>query len=202
MPDVPIATAKCLPANVLFGNPISFTVPLAADIACAGNQVYIPLGHTVPVAPATCEALRGLHAHSLNHPILDPQYFDEPVQVNRVYVIGVDGDGNMVYGEAKDNTINGEVLLTYPDSMITTRAMAEIVATNILAKARLSDPRGQIRIPVHCGLELWDVVKINDTYCDQDNTLFRVSGWTTTYQAFIPGRQEAKYEQIVRLTAV
>jgi len=51
-------------------------------------------------------------------------------------------------------------------------------------------------------MELWDVIKIDDAICNQDDDLYRVAGWQFTYQVYIPNQQESKYEHIVKLTAV
>ena len=182
-------------------NNMVFTVPLC-EITSVGLQPYFNLYFTVPVCDLTCRGIEGLHTHNLNHPIIKPEYFDTPKLVNRVYVVGVDADGNTVYGEAKDATINGEVLQIYPDSIINTKADTDTIAANILAKARLSAQRGQIQIPPALQMELWDVIKINDTICNQASSLYRVAGWQFTYQAFIPNVQEAQYTQLVKLTAV
>ncbi len=198
---VPVCALGVRCARPLLTNDINFDVPLC-EATCATLQVYIPMNFTVPICALTCTPLQVSHTHALNHPIIKPEYFDAPKLVNRVYAVGIDADGNMVYGEAKDTTINGEELQIYPDSMISTQADAGTIAANILAKDRLNAERGQILIPPAIHQELWDVIKINDTVCNQSNTTYRVSGWTLTYQSFIPNQQEAKYEQLMKLTAV
>lgn len=204
LPDhtVPLATTSSVrvarPLLVAGGD---FTVPLC-EVICAGLQPYHDLSFTVPICAVTCTPLQGLHAHNLNHPIIRPEYFDEPKLVNRVYVVGVDADGNTVYGEDKDSSINGEVLQIYPDSMITTTDDANTIAAYILDKARINAPRGQITIPPAIQMELWDVIKIDDSICNQSSALYRVAGWQFNYSVFIPNRQEADYKMTVNLTAV
>jgi len=199
---IPIATTSSVRlARPYLGVDLHFDVDVC-EIDCVGLQPYFPLGFTVPICAITCMALQGIHSHLLNHPIIKPEYFDAPRLVNRVYAVGVDTDGNTVYGEAKDAAIEGEVLQIYPDSMIPTQADAETIAVNILAKARLGAPRGQILIPPAIHQELWDVIKINDTICDQTNATYRVAGWTFVYQPFISNQQESRYEHLVKLTAV
>ncbi len=204
--DPDFETIAVCAADVRLARPLliaggGFDVPICA-IDCVGLQPYIPLGFIIPICAITCTPLQGLHTHLLNHPIIKPEYFDEPRLVNRVYVVGIDADGNTVYGEAKDTTINGEVLQIYPDSMIPTKADAGTIATNRLAKDRLNAERGQILIPPALQMEQWDVIKIDDTYCNQGNTTYRVAGWQFVYQPFISKFQDAKYEQLVKLTAV
>jgi len=198
---VPICAIAVRMAALYFENTVPFTVPIC-EIDCTGLQPYVNLSFTIPICSIDCTPIQGLHSHLLNHPIISPEYLDEPKLVNRVYVVGVDADGNTIYGEDKDTTINGEVLQIYPDSMITTADDADTIAGNILAKARLSAPRGQITIPPALQMELWDVIKIDDAICNQDDDLYRVAGWQFTYQVYIPNQQESKYEHIVKLTAV
>jgi len=199
--SVPVCAITIRLANIYFDNTVPFTIPICA-IDCECTQPYYGHFIIVPICVITCAAIQGLHAHLLNHPILNPEYFDEPKLVNRVYVVGVNSDGNTVYGEDKDALIEGEVLQIYPDSMINTRSDAETIAGNIRTKARLTVPRGQITIPPAIQMELWDVIEIDDEICNQSDALYRVAGWMFNYQTFIPNRQEAKYEMIVKLTAV
>jgi hypothetical protein len=120
------------------------------------------------------------------HAIVKAQYFDTPVQLNRMYLIGIDDKGNPLYAEAKNNTaisLYGEKLRIVPEPMVSTRAVGLDVSTNMLNGIRLRDHRGSIHIQPNCGIEMWDVVEIDDETCNQSHTKYRVGGYRLRYEA-------------------
>lgn len=127
------------------------------------------------------------------------EYGESPRQINRVVIVGMDDDSNHVMGQAKDTTINGEMLDPYYESMVTTSANAETVADNMLAKQRLMINRGQIVITSHPGLEQWDVINCIDADCNQA-ARFRIAGMQFYYQSSTLGQY--RHEHILQLTGV
>jgi hypothetical protein len=129
-----------------------------------------------------------------------------PRLINRVMVIGVDADSNLVYGEAKDVTINGEMLDPITEAAITNTTDANTVAANVLAKERLNTNLGQILINPNCGVEQWDPIAIRDKWANQGSGIiganYRVAGWSLSYQAYVAGVQNSKYEMLIDLTAI
>ncbi len=130
--------------------------------------------------------------------IYEAKILSLPRITNRVYVVGVDADGNNVFAEATNSEIP-EILRVHSDSMITTEANAESVAANILAKGRLTADRGSILISPNCGKEVWDVIQINDSGCNQTNANYRVTGWVFTYNTL---QETGVYQMNLRLTSV
>jgi TusA-related sulfurtransferase len=77
-------------------------------------------------------------------------------------------------------TLVGERLEVIHDPAVTSATIAGYVAIAVLAKARLDGKKGQITVPPHCGLELWDVVSVFDNAANQ-NINYRVCGYTFEY---------------------
>jgi len=174
---------------------------VAAATGTGVGIAILAIGDTIisepPAATGTGEGRAPRVACIVAHAILRPQYFEEGRLINRVYVVGTDRDGNMVYGEAIDNSINGEKLQIQTIPALTSYSEAQSVASNILSKTRLFAERGRITIPPNCGIELYDVIEINDTVCNQTTENYRVSGWLTVYRP-----TSGEYYQIVGLTSV
>lgn len=181
---------------------ITVSVPLAGmaiDGLAAGTTGDITI--SVPLANMAVEQLGIDLVQILAHYISNPRYLSLGKAVNRVYIVGSDDDGNMVFGEAKDSSINGEILRVFPESMITSSATANTVATNILNSERLNAQRGEISVAPNCGMEVWDTIQITDSVCNQ-STNYRVAGWTFYYSPYIPNLKEAVYRHVIKLTSV
>ncbi len=58
--------------------------------------------------------------------------------------------------------------------------MADAVAANVLAKARLGSKKADITIPPHCSIELWDVVNSYDEYGNQAGN-YRIAAYVFDY---------------------
>jgi hypothetical protein len=199
---IPIATAagrayapNIITSSVIFVEDAATAVAMALDPICV-NETVITLAD-----PATASglAIAPVHSYVLSHGIHEGRYRELPMMVNRVYVVGLDRDANMVYGESKDSALiseYGERFVPYADSLIDNTADALEVAANIRAKARLNETLGVIRIPPNIGQELWDVVNVNDSPCAQVDAKYRVSG----YQLIFDPRQEM-YHHVIGLTA-
>ena len=116
---------------------------------------------------------------------LDGRYITETPPINTAYVIGRDSDGNPVYGTSKDQTeidLVGQRLDFTQELSIPTEDEAEDVAEAMLEKARLSNSRGFILANPHCGVELWDVIAVNDTLCAQAKTRYRITAISFDYE--------------------
>jgi hypothetical protein len=133
------------------------------------------------------------------HSILEAEYFEESPQVNRAFIVGVDLTGGNVTGNAitsAEASLVGERLDVRHDTNVTSAAAAAYAASAVLDKARLDGRKAKITVPLHCGLELWDVVSIVDVPANQA-TFYRVSGYTLE----IDTRQN-RYAQYLELAAV
>ncbi len=138
----------------------------------------------------------------LAHWISQGQYVAQPIKTNRVYVVGSDVNSNLIFGTAinsTDITQYGEVLKIITEAAISTTANANTVAANVLSNARFNTNRGQATILPNCGMEVGDVVYINDTVANQVAQKYRVMGFDFTYD---PTQQTTKFEHVIRLTAV
>ncbi len=183
--DIPVSSAILRPRplqKVIAGHIID--LPLN-DISCAPKALAgYYYGITLPCSTATATPLKIEIDRGTVHQIYaKPEYFAMPTKINRVYVIGIDTSDRMVYGEAKDGTINGEELRTNPDSMITSTADANTVAANILAKERLNVLRGQFPAIPNCGLEVYDPVSLTDSSANQTAASYRVAGWNYEFDS-------------------
>ena len=117
------------------------------------------------------------------HVILSANYSVGAPDVNRTFVVGMDAAGGQVSASAitqADVDLVGERMDARHDPAIHTAAVAAAVASAMLAKLRLDGRRAELVIPLHCGLELWDVLAVVDTVANQ-NTLYRVTGYQLEY---------------------
>lgn len=130
------------------------------------------------------------------HVIWDAAYFIEAPEINHAYVVGTDSTGVQVSGSAVLSAhvdLVGERLAAHHDPAVSTSTVAAAVAAAQLAKARLDGSRAQITVPPHCGVELWDVVNIDDDIANQAQN-YRVSGYIMEYRAGV-------YRHIIDLCA-
>ncbi len=152
---------------------------------------------TAPLAIMSIEQRGNDVIQILAHQIYKGKYLALPRIVNRVCVLGMDINGNMVFGDAKDAVINEEILRLISESMISSSTEATTVATNILSKERLKADRGNILVIPNCGMESWDAISLTDSVCNQSSASYRVGGWQFTYDS-----AKAKYEHVISLTSV
>lgn len=134
------------------------------------------------------------------HFLLDASYQAQPYPINRVLVIGRDGDGNQVSGadeDAAEIALVGERLDLQYHPTITTAALAAQAADAALAKARLQAKDGFITLPPNCGVELFDVITVYDELCCQEGISFRVVGIRLVYNP-----TDQQYYQQLSLGAV
>jgi hypothetical protein len=179
----PVATvAAAAPAPTVF---LGTTVTISAPVATASVQAFtVVAGPLTGVTVAAPCALASSQAYTVSttvlfHVILEAEYLQEAPDVNRAYVIGQDAAGSLVSGSAitqGDVDLCGERMEAQHDPAIATAAAAASVAGAVLAKSRLDGKRGKITIPPHCGLELWDVVRIDDEGCNLSGD-YRVTGY-------------------------
>jgi len=132
------------------------------------------------------------------HIILEAYYDFESQEVNRSYVVGQDAAGSSVNGSAitqGEVDLVGERLEVQHEPAATTAGVAASVAAAVLARNRLNAKSGQVTLPPHCGLELWDVLDIDDTGCNQSAT-YRVTGYTFEFDV-----KQALYQHQIALSA-
>uniref|UniRef100_A0A6M3K4T6 Carbohydrate-binding module family 96 domain-containing protein n=1 Tax=viral metagenome TaxID=1070528 RepID=A0A6M3K4T6_9ZZZZ len=136
----------------------------------------------------------------LFHGVLEAQYYDEPVFPNRIYMIGRDRDGNMVYGTdsgTSDIAESGIRFLPYPDDMVITTADAASVAANVRAKLRLEADRGEITVYPNIGSQIWDALSTTDSSAYQSGAKYRVAGYRIVYD-----KDTETFQQTIKLTGV
>ncbi len=177
------STSKALPLTVRYG--IKIDLPTATSTSMA-NVFGINSIVTLPTATTTSAALVFDAVRVLYHQIKQkPNYNSEPMEPNYVYVIGIDDDGNKVFGTASDAADIALVDRKYwflPDTMITSTDDAESIADIALAGLRLSENRGDMSVHrCNIGAEQFDMVSITDTTGNQSAVKYRISGWTLTY---------------------
>jgi len=132
-----------------------------------------------------------------DHVILDGRYGIANLNVNRVYVVGSDDEGNPVYGLATNQDeidIIGQRLDINVMLSIPTESQAQSVAQAILDKHRLTGKPGFITIPPNCGVELWDVIQLTDELCNQNADNYRVLGVRFEYE---PKRSRYEHKLIL-----
>jgi hypothetical protein len=201
----PTATVICegkAPSIPMQPTTVTLTAPATATATAIAPQVGVPVSINVPVGRAIARQVGVDLVQILAHYTYRPRYPTPPRLINRVYVVGVASNDNMVYGESKDSdaiTEYGEVLRRYADDMVFTQDMADIVAGNIRVTARLKVLRGAFVATPHCGLEQWDVIQLTDDWANQETANYRVAGWAFRYDTTSEG---GTYEHEVRLTAV
>lgn len=173
------------PTGIVLVN--AFGVPLfyQGRLACAGIPSSLEFGVVAIVR-------YGVHI------ILEAHYDIESQGVNRAYVVGQDAAGSSVTGNAitqSEVDLVGERLEVQHEPAATTASVAASVAAAVLARNRLNAKSGQITIPPHCGLELWDVLDVADTGCNQVSN-YRVTGYTFEYDS-----KQAHYRHQIDLSA-
>jgi hypothetical protein len=134
------------------------------------------------------------------HVILDGQYATETPDKNRMFIIGRDQYGNLVWGEAHDSAesaLVGERLDFQHEIAIPTESQAAGMASAILAKMRLTKAKGVILIPPNCGQELWDLIEISDRVAAQNIHKYRINGIQLIYD-----HKSGEYYQRLRLAGV
>lgn len=157
-----------------------------------GNKAYI-------VNPLSADS--SVYSYGAVHQIIRGGYRKGGWGINRVQVEGYDsGSGTPII---VDVFSWGEIARLYDrlshieDRNIDTVAKAQQRGEAYLRQAEIESAGGEIRIPVNCGQQLYDVVDITDSRAGLDAEKKRVLGLTLVYQ---PGRGE--YEERLSLGAV
>jgi len=115
---------------------------------------------------------------SIKHYLIDGSYVSRPYPINRILVAGYDTDGYPVYGSYENDTEIGLVgerwAPIYVMDVVTSSALDDI-AEAIYKRGRMGIASGYVVAPVNLGIQLWDVISITDTPCDQAGD-YRVIG--------------------------
>ncbi len=159
------------------------TAACAAATADAQVPTVTTLTTAAPPAATATAAFAYPSFFTRWHVILEARYFAAAPDINRAYIVGQTPAGLDVSGSAAasaDIALVGERLEVKHDPAIPSATIAGAVAAAVLAAARLDSMHGSIVIPPHCGLELWDVITLQDTVANQD-TNYRVTGYTFEY---------------------
>ena len=105
---------------------------------------------------------------------------------NRVTVIGTDEEGNMICGAAADDADIadvGERLDIRIEQGVKGAEDSQSLACAALSRARLEYSSGYLVMPPHCGMELWDVIEVNNELASPATSRFRVTGYSLLYDA-------------------
>ncbi len=130
--------------------------------------------------------------------IWNPSFPTDVLRVNRVYVTGIDENNLTVTGEATDGELP-EILDVQNNIAITKGITAEDVAASLLSNYRLTENRGGFMSSPHPGLEIWDVIDVVDTGCNQFGNL-RIAALQFSYQSALLGTYQ--FDQTIQLTSV
>lgn len=123
---------------------------------------------------------------SQSHYIFSGSYHAASPSVNHVLVIGKDISDNPVYGESytgAELTLLGERPEYKFAPEARTEAEADNVAAALLVRQRLNSKQGYIILPPHCGVQLFDVIRIRDEMSGVLDVDFRVSGIELVFDA-------------------
>jgi len=132
--------------------------------------------------------------------LLDGRYAAATPPVNAVLVIGRDVQGNPVQGGYIHPAEPGRVGTQYDfiyDSCIPTAAQAGSIAAAQSVRMRLQGKPGWLRVPQHCGIEMYDVIGVADSARSQVSAYYRI---TAIRYDFNPKKK--RYQQRLTLSSV
>jgi hypothetical protein len=112
------------------------------------------------------------------HYCSDGSYRTLSKNVNHSFVIARDLNDGFIFGQEKDNAelgLVGERLDFKLLPSLDTQEEAEAAAAALQVEARLKTSGGYIVASPHCGMELWDVIRIYDGIADRAGRDFRIS---------------------------
>lgn len=157
-----------------------------------GNRAYL-------VNPRSSDG--SVYSYGQSHPIYEGRYLKGAWEINRVQVEGYDpvGDNPIVVDSFQWGQINGlyDRLKALEDRNIDTVAGAGERGAAHLRESEIEAAAGDIRIPVNCGQQLYDVIDISDTRAGLSSEKKRVLGIRLVYN---PSKGE--YDQRLLLGAV
>jgi len=157
-----------------------------------GGKVYV-------VNPQSSDS--SAYSYGQDHPVFEGRYRQAGWEINRVKVEGYDpvGEEPVVVDSFSWDQITRlyDRLNWLEDSNIDTAAGAEQRGLAYLREAEIKATAGNIRTPVNCGQQLYDVVDITDSRAGLSAEKKRVTGLTLVY---IPSR--GTYEHRLSLGAV
>lgn len=157
-----------------------------------GNRAYL-------VNPRSSDG--SVYSYGQSHPIYEGRYLKGAWEINRVQVEGYDpvGDNPIVVDSFQWGQINGlyDRLKALEDRNIDTVAGAGERGAAHLRESEIEAAAGDIRIPVNCGQQLYDVIDISDTRAGLSSEKKRVLGIRLVYN---PSKGE--YDQRLLIGAV
>jgi hypothetical protein len=159
---------------------VSGDLPLLYIQSNLNIQTFLSEVGTAGLLGVSSSILNGDLVFEDYHPCLASIFKTSPIGIQQAFVVGVDYEGNLVYGKTP-NTPLGPKLRLMPNDAITSEADAQSVAENILYKSRLSIVRGQAEFPMECGLQLYDVIRLKDFTTNQWLADYRVGGFRSEY---------------------
>jgi hypothetical protein len=135
----------------------------------------------------------------LFHYLFDGSYGSHAYNKNRVLIFS-DNYSDTLTGNVEETAelgLSGERLAMKFQPMAATQALAASIAAAEMARARIASKDGFITLPPHCGVELYDVITIQDELCSQGGSMFRVVGIKLVYD-----QASSQYYQQLLLGAV
>jgi hypothetical protein len=136
-------------------------------------------------------------AYGTDLPVVQARYADAGLEANRVQVFG---QGMLAEGfHWPDIADEFDRLRQVHDLSLTSTALAQARASATLRQEELALVLAELVAPVHCGLELYDVISVTDARAGLAEAAFRVAGLDLRYRR--RGRTPV-YEQRLLLGAV
>jgi hypothetical protein len=185
------------------GHRPAFTIHPGEDGLRAVQRLLALTPDTVLVSGATAllfEPLAGdtaVSAYGTDHSILRARFASAGLAANRVQVFG---QGVLAEGfDWDDIGDHFDGLRQVHDLNLSSTSLATARATASLRQEELSLARGELVAPVHCGLELYDVVSVTDARAGVAGAHFRVAGLDLRY---VRRARSPVYEQRVLLGSV
>ncbi|MEX1254046.1 MAG: hypothetical protein WEE64_06875, partial [Dehalococcoidia bacterium] len=136
-------------------------------------------------------------AYGMDQPILRARFASAGLRANRVQVFGQGVVAESFDWDDVADRLDG--LRQVHDLNLSSTSLATARATASLRQEELSLSRGELVAPVHCGLELYDVVSVTDPRAGLASATFRVAGLDLRY---VRRARSPVYEQRLLLGSV
>jgi len=138
--------------------------------------------------------------HVYTHTIYNGKYGSVAYPINTFYLISADSDGNQIISEgsvSNESRESGQRISFKYVPEINNSTDLDTLVVSMKAQQRLMSKYGAIMIPWNCGQELYDVITITDSPCNQSDATHRVMGIRTSCDV-----KTVTYVQYLRLGAL
>jgi hypothetical protein len=182
------------------GHRPAFTIQPGEDGLSAARRLLAAMPDAVRVSGAAASLFEPLATeaalleYGVELPVLRARFASTAPGANRVQVFG---QGVVAEGFDWEDIVDQlDRLRQVHDANLTSTSLASTRATTALRQEALSLARGELIAPVHCGLELHDVVAVTDPRAGLSKAAFRVAGLDLRY---VRRSRSPVYEQRVLL---